>query len=95
MSFMKLFKQLFLASWNRIFAVLSCKKEKSLERSGSDRPLLGIQGFTHRCSKGDMDTAYIQTVGSISSIILEGTSIDNTSDFYLEIFGNKYCNRNL
>ena len=84
---MKLFKQLFLIGGS-IFLLISCKKEKSVERSGSGSPTAWEFKDSLTVLKGDMDTAYIQSVGSISSIILEGTSIDKTSDFYLEIFGN-------
>jgi hypothetical protein len=84
---MKLFKLFLLLSGGIL--LFACKKERSLEgATGSGSPTAWEFKDSLKVFNGDMDTAYIQTTGSISSIILEGTSIDGTSDFYLEIFGN-------
>ena len=84
---MKLIKQLLWLTG--VFVLFfSCKKEKSVERAlGAGTPTGWEFKDSTKVFKGRMDTAYLQSVGSISSIILEGTSLDGTSDFYLEIFG--------
>lgn len=85
---MKLLKHVFWLTG--VFVLLfSCKKEKSLEGATNT----GTKQWEFKDStlpfSGRMDTAYIQTAGSISSIILEGTSTNSNTvgDFYLEIFG--------
>ena len=67
----------------------SCKKEKSLEGGGSSGPTQWEFKDSILSFSGKMDTTYYQTAGSISSIVLEGTSnaSSNAGDFYLEIFG--------
>ena len=83
---MKILKQVFWLTG--VFILLfSCKKEKSLE--GGTGVVATQWEFKDSgvLFNGRMDTAYFQTAGSISSIVLEGTSTDGSSDFYLEIFG--------
>jgi hypothetical protein len=83
---MKILKQVFWATG--IFVLFfSCKKEKSLEGGTASGATQWEFKDSALLFNGRMDTAYIQTAGSISSIVLEGTSTDKTSDFYLEIFG--------
>lgn len=85
---MKSFKKFFWLA-GTFFLFFSCKKEKSVEGgSGSGASTQWEFKDSALVFDGKMDTAYIQTAGSISSIILEGTSTDGTSDFYLEIFGS-------
>ena len=83
---MKAFKQLLWLTASLVF-LFSCKKEKSLESGG----LTGGTDWEFKDStavfNGNMDTAYRQTTGSISSVVLEGTSTNGAGDFYLEIFG--------
>ena len=84
---MKIFKQLLWLT-GAFLLFYSCKKEKSVEgRTSSGNTQWSFKDSALNFD-GSMDTAYLQTSGSISSIILEGTSTDGTSDFYLEIFGN-------
>ena len=82
---MKSFKQLIWLTASFIL-FFSCKKEKSLEGGGP----AGTTQWEFKDSlllfNGKMDTAYIQTTGSISSVVLEGTSTNGTGDFYLEVF---------
>lgn len=86
-TFMKVVKQFFWVTATFIL-FFSCKKEKSVE-GGSGSGISSQWEFKDSTLvfNGKMDTAYMQTAGSISSIVLEGTSTDGTSDFYLEIFG--------
>lgn len=68
--------------------VSSCKKEKSLE-NGDGGPL-GPEAWEFKegaTFKGPIDTAYYNTLGGVTSLILEGVSTDQKDDFYLEILG--------
>lgn len=83
---MKVLRQLFWVSG--IFILFfSCKKEKSVEGGAGSVATQWEFKDSLLVFSGKMDTAYMQTSGSISSVVLEGTSTDGTSDFYLEIFG--------
>ena len=85
---MKLLRQVLWLTGVSIL-LFSCKKEKSLEGATNS----GAKQWEFKDStlsfSGRMDTAYLQTAGSISSIVLEGSSTNSTTagDFYLEIFG--------
>lgn len=83
---MKLLKQAFwltaLVLW-----ISSCTKEKSLEAGSGSAATQWEFKDSSLLFSGSMDTAYQQTSGSLSSIVLEGTSTDATGSFYLEIFG--------
>lgn len=83
---MKLIKQLFWLTATVLLAY-SCKKEKSLEGGGPAAKTQWEFKDSNLVFNGRMDTAYLQTAGSISSIVLEGTSSNGTGTFYLEIFG--------
>jgi len=82
---MKLFRRFFwLAGAFLLF--FSCKKEKSVEGSTGSANTEWEFKDSNFFFRGKMDTAYLQSAGSIPSIVLEGTSTDGTSDFFLEIF---------
>ena len=86
---MKLFKQAF---WllGTFVVLFSCKKEKSLEGGDSVQTQWEFKDSA-LVFNGRMDTAYQQNLGSIASVVLEGTSTDGSSDFYLEIFGPNFA----
>jgi hypothetical protein len=70
--------------------VFSCNKEKSLELGSGDLPAGSNQWqFTETIQfKGNMDTAYFQTIGSLQSLILQGVSTDSSQGvFFLQIIG--------
>lgn len=82
---MKILKQVFWLT-GAFILFFSCKKEKSLENGSGSVPTEWEFKDSTVLFNGKMDTAYIQTSGSISSVILEGTSTDTKGKFYLEIF---------
>jgi hypothetical protein len=72
-----------------LLIVFSCNKEKSLELGGNI-PAGGNQWqFTETVQfKGNMDTAYFQSLGSFQSLILEGVSTDSSQGvFFLQVIG--------
>lgn len=82
---MKLLKQAFWLTTALIW-ISACKKEKSFEAATGG----GAKEWEFKDSTlsfgGQMDTAFTQTAGSLSSIVLQGSSSDGAS-FTLEIFG--------
>jgi len=65
--------------------ILSCNKEKSLEIGGA----LGGAAWEFKESgvdfKGKMDSAYIETSGTLEALFLEGTSNDGSGTFLIQI----------
>src|ERR1700733_11194212 len=73
-----------------LLIVFSCNKEKSLELGGNLPAGSNQWQFTESSVvfKGNMDTAYFQSIGSLQSLILEGVSTDSSQGvFFLQVIG--------
>src|SRR5690349_6364614 len=72
-----------------LLVVFSCNKEKSLELGGNVPSGSNQWQFTETVQfKGNMDTAYFQSLGSFQSLILEGVSTDSSAGvFFLQVIG--------
>lgn len=71
-----------------VIVLPACKKDKSFE---SGEAPTGAHAWEFKqdvhAFKGPLDTAFFQNNGSVNSLVMEGTSTDQTGTFHLEIIG--------
>ena len=82
---MKILKQVCWLT-GAIILLFSCKKEKSFENGTDSTQTQWEFKDSNLGFSGRIDTAFLQTVGSTASVILQGTTTNGQGDFYLEIF---------
>jgi len=72
-----------------VVTLLGCQKEYSIETGGTPGTVTSQWEFKEGSNafKGPFDTAYIEDVGVLKVLTLEGTSQSGLDDFTLQVFG--------